>query len=174
MERIVGPICIYIVRGGSFCELNLSHENITTLEKMIAGAGDKCYFCGAGGHYIAACPQKKIKRITKKRKQVVVKPKDIPKSRILKYLGTSKLMQNSDVRIENMKNNNDIPLIKNGTDKHKYKCRFCGISIDAWEKLKTHETMMCKKSSIVQTGRKIEANVDAILEANKKYLNKNL
>lgn len=165
------------VRGGSFCELNLSHENVTTLEKMLAGAGDKCYFCGAGDHYVAACPQKKIKRTAKKRKQAVVKPKDIPKSRILKYLGTSKLMQNSDIKIEDI----DKDTEQNETDKkdvkrieHKFKCRFCEKPIETQEKLKVHENMMCKKSSIVQKGKKIEANVDAILEANKKYLNKNL
>lgn len=162
------------VRGGSFCELNLSHENITTLEKMLAGAGDKCYFCGAGDHYVAACPQKKIKRIAKKRKQAVVKPKDIPKSRILKYLGTSKLMQNSDVKIENMEDGNDTTSTKKVSDDYKYKCRFCGKAIETQEKLKTHENLMCKKSSIVQKGKKVEADVDAILEANKKYLNKNI
>jgi len=154
------------VRGGSFCELNLSHENVTTLEKMLAGAGDKCYYCGASDHYVATCPQKKIKRTAIRRKQIVVKPKDIPKSRILKYLGTSKLMQNSDVKIENMNDDHDT------TKKvaNEYKCRFCGKANETKEKLKTHENMMCKKSSIVQKGKKIEADVDAILEANKKYL----
>ena len=174
------------VRGGSFCELNIPRENIATLGKMLAGAGDRCYFCGGHDHYIAACPQKNNKRTTKKRKQTVVKPKDVPKSRILKYLGTSKLMQNSEIVIEdeqnelNKKNNNtsdEDKYIENKKDKYikdkyMYRCRFCDKPIETKEKLKTHENIMCKKSTIVQKGKKIEADVDAILEANKKYLKK--
>jgi hypothetical protein len=161
------------VRGGSFCELNLSHDNVVTLEKMLAGAGDKCYYCGASDHYVAACPQKKIKRVTQKRKQVVIKTKDIPKSRILKLMGTTKLMQNSDIKIENLlKPENKSEHKTEHKTENKNKCKFCGNGFDTSEKLKTHETIICKKSSIVQKGKHIEANVDAILAANKKYLDK--
>ena len=166
------------VRGGSFCELNLSHDNVVTLEKMLAGAGDKCYYCGASDHYVASCPQKKIKRVTQKRKQVVIKTKDIPKSRILKLMGTTKLMQNSDIKIENsLKHEKYISEHKSEhksdhKPENKFKCKYCDKSFETSDKLKTHETIICKKSLIVQKGKHIEANVDAILAANKKYLDK--
>lgn len=171
------------VRGGSFCELNLSHDNVVTLSKMLAGAGNKCYFCGSEDHYIASCPQKKITRKTKKRKLLIVKPKDIPKSRFIKYQGSSQLMQNSDVKIEDSHdltkgllrlsntNHSPDPVTVNDPKKVvKFKCRFCGKSLETREKLKTHENIICKESSIVQKGQKIEHQIDQLLEVNKKYL----
>ena len=43
------------VRGGSFCEINLSPDNYSTLQKMIKGSEDKCYTCGKKGHYARDC-----------------------------------------------------------------------------------------------------------------------
>ena len=37
------------VRGGSFCEIKLSDNNIKTLQQMIKSATDKCYICGKNG-----------------------------------------------------------------------------------------------------------------------------
>ena len=45
------------VRGGSFCEINLSRDNYSTLQKMIKGSEDKCYNCGKKGHYARDCPE---------------------------------------------------------------------------------------------------------------------
>ena len=43
------------VRGGSFCEIKLSEENKTTIQKMISGTTDKCYICGMEGHFANKC-----------------------------------------------------------------------------------------------------------------------
>lgn len=48
------------VRGGSFCQVNLSKENIATLNKMIKGSNDSCYNCGEIGHFINKCPNKNV------------------------------------------------------------------------------------------------------------------
>ena len=34
------------VRGGSFCQINLSDENKSTIQKMLSGTTDKCYNWG--------------------------------------------------------------------------------------------------------------------------------
>jgi len=45
------------VRGGSFCQNQLSDDNKKTIEKMINGATDKCYICGKTGHFANKCTE---------------------------------------------------------------------------------------------------------------------
>lgn len=183
------------VRGGSFCELNLSRENVVTLEKMLAGAGDKCYYCGSSDHFISACPQKNMKRVAKKQKKTTIKAKDIPKSKILKYYGATQLLKNSNLKgndnahddndndnesdIED--NNNDNAESRDNTNIHNekvvevngaksFQCRYCNKSFTSNQSRNNHENLLCTKSAKVIKGKLIEADVDAILEANKRYI----
>jgi hypothetical protein len=50
------------VRGGSFCEIKLSDNNITTLKQMIAGTTDKCYICGKNDHFANECKKDSAKK----------------------------------------------------------------------------------------------------------------
>ena len=43
------------VRGGSFCQLELSKESINTIKREIKGANDRCYKCGESGHFANEC-----------------------------------------------------------------------------------------------------------------------
>ena len=43
------------VRGGSFSQITLSDEQISTINKMINNADDKCYNCNQKGHFIKDC-----------------------------------------------------------------------------------------------------------------------
>ena len=45
------------VRGGSFCQLKLDKDNLSTIKKMINGSSDKCYICGETGHFAKDCKQ---------------------------------------------------------------------------------------------------------------------
>ena len=49
------------VRGGSFCQINLSDVNLSTLHQMIQGATDKCYICGKSDHFAKDCKRTKEK-----------------------------------------------------------------------------------------------------------------
>ena len=48
------------VRGGSFCEIKLSDNNIITLNQMIKGVTDKCYICGKLDHFANDCKKHSI------------------------------------------------------------------------------------------------------------------
>ena len=48
------------VRGGSFCKIELSDEQIKLINQMIKGASDKCFNCGESGHFIKDCIESKI------------------------------------------------------------------------------------------------------------------
>lgn len=43
------------VRGGSYCSTELSDEQITSIQKEIRGATDKCNKCGRGNHFANKC-----------------------------------------------------------------------------------------------------------------------
>jgi len=43
------------VRGGSFCRLELSYSDRTTLDKMIVSQEDKCFKCNKKGHFAIEC-----------------------------------------------------------------------------------------------------------------------
>ena len=43
------------VRGGSFCEPELSDENLIIIDRMINGASDNCFRCGRKGHFVKNC-----------------------------------------------------------------------------------------------------------------------
>ena len=48
------------VRGGSFCEIKLSDNNIITLNQMIKGVTDKCYICGKLDHFANDCKKHSV------------------------------------------------------------------------------------------------------------------
>jgi predicted GIY-YIG superfamily endonuclease len=74
------------VRGGSFCEANLSEENKNTISRMINGSEDKCYICGMKGHYVNQCKMKKeittkIKPISKNSVELAIQKDVKPKAK---------------------------------------------------------------------------------------------
>jgi predicted GIY-YIG superfamily endonuclease len=55
------------VRGGSFCEIKLSDNNVITLKQMINSVTDKCYICGKDDHFANAC-----KKISDQKEQLPI------------------------------------------------------------------------------------------------------
>ena len=46
------------VRGGSFCQMKLSNENMNTIKKMLKSSSNKCFNCNSSEHFIKNCPTK--------------------------------------------------------------------------------------------------------------------
>jgi len=44
------------VRGGTFCQIELPPDQVSTIESMLRSSGDQCYNCGQKGHYVQQCP----------------------------------------------------------------------------------------------------------------------
>lgn len=156
--RYMNQMGIDNVRGGSFCELNLSDSNAQTLEKMMRGAEDKCYFCGSYGHLINGCDRKNIQRKTTKCKEKKIPKKEIPKSKILKQYGAEQLLKNSDSNVVN--------IVKDQDNSSKIKCKYCKMVFESMEKMEFHSEYKCplnKKNQLI-------TNVDKILEKNSKYI----
>lgn len=59
------------VRGGSFCEIKLSDNNIVTLNQIMNSVLDKCYICGNNGHFAKQC-----KTFTKTEKKPMINPNE--------------------------------------------------------------------------------------------------
>ena len=50
------------VRGGTFCEIKLSDNNIITLNQMINTINDRCYICGKQDHFANECKNNTLKK----------------------------------------------------------------------------------------------------------------
>ena len=147
------------VRGGSFCELNLSQENIMTLEKMIKGTDDRCYFCGSSDHLIATCDRKNVKRKTTKYKEKKILKKDISKTKILKCYGAEQLLSNSMDMVTNVPKD---PVTKEQMSQ--IKCKYCKMPFQSMKKMTFHSEYKCPLNKKNQ----LFANVDRLLEENGK------
>ena len=46
------------VRGGSYCEMNLTSNSINAISREVNHANDRCLYCNKYGHFISQCPKK--------------------------------------------------------------------------------------------------------------------
>lgn len=53
---------IHKVRGGSYSQVNLSTEQIASLQRELFGAGNKCFRCGSDKHFVKDCPTRATSR----------------------------------------------------------------------------------------------------------------
>lgn len=73
------------VRGGGFCQLKLSNENYTTLNKMLNNNNNKCFICGDSNHFVKECYKKGT--FTRKKQPLLKQNKCIIKCHLNKAIG---------------------------------------------------------------------------------------
>jgi hypothetical protein len=61
--KMMNKYGILNVRGGSFCQINLSDDNIKTIKQMLIFSNDRCYICGQRGHFGKDCKTLSISTI---------------------------------------------------------------------------------------------------------------
>jgi len=55
--KYMGEKGIDNVRGGSFCEIKISHELHNFILRMLYGSTNRCFICGSDEHFVGHCPQ---------------------------------------------------------------------------------------------------------------------
>jgi len=104
------------VRGGSFCEMELTPANLSTIQRMINGSTDKCYVCGSSEHFANDCTQ-------------VKEENNSNNNNIFSIIGNA---------INNYlfgNNNNEIV----------YACDYCGKEFETMKGTRYHENIYCKE-----------------------------
>jgi|TARA_B110000483_G_scaffold160351_1_gene190171 hypothetical protein len=115
--KYMSKYCINDVRGGSFCQVNLSMENKKTIERMISSSNDCCHFCGEKGHFIGNCDEKKLKRKYSKQNN--------------HFLQLSKDYESADE-------------VDYGSDDEEWQCSYCNKGFDTKKGAQFHENVHCK------------------------------
>ncbi|VVU94453.1 hypothetical protein CPAV1605_175 [seawater metagenome] len=109
------------VRGGSFCQFQLTNENRKTIERMINGSTDKCYKCGKKGHFTNECSE------SDEEFEETFESLNITKHENF-YCKVKKKLN-----YENYSNEND-----------NWPCGYCGKEFDTKKGAQFHENVHCK------------------------------
>jgi hypothetical protein len=117
------------VRGGSFCEITLSNDNISTIQKMLKSSHDKCYICGESGHFANQCKQYQNNIFNNISNIVSV------------FAGLFSYLQNFLFLTKSEKDNNDFNLLNNNII---YLCKKCDKDFNNLKNCENHEKN-CKR-----------------------------
>lgn len=135
------------VRGGSFCRVKLSDDELNIINKMINGSSNKCYNCGNDGHFIGECPNlnKKI-NITK-----IINT--VPYCELCGRDGH----HGNDCYAKTDIHGNYLIDISDDYDDVYYECwccEYCGKEFDTKKGATCHENLYCKKKNQVKRNTK--------------------
>jgi len=122
------------VRGGSFCEFNISKEYIATINKMINSSNNNCFICGLKDHFAKDC---------KKYKKKSYYPDNYKeKQKVESFIANEQVYNNNSAT-------SSFILNKLSIDEHtKYMCIYCNKEFDTKKGCIYHENVHCKNKKI--------------------------
>jgi len=130
------------VRGGSFCKIELSKEEILIIDRMIKGNSNICYICGSSDHFINDCPQNKKKPIKKEFKKYV--KKEVKKILNCYRCGREGHMANNCYAKTDIDGNYISDDSSESEYEEVYCCRYCNKEFDTEKGCNYHENVHCK------------------------------
>jgi|UniRef100_A0A6C0IUC8 hypothetical protein len=126
------------VRGGSFCQIKLSDNNIITLEQIIKSVTDKCYICGRNDHFAIDCKEKSVK--TEKIPTINLNEKcNCPTSYIFPHR-RGMCVLNKIISYFDDEDDNIDKLLK----KQVWSCSYCNKEFETKKGATYHENIHCK------------------------------
>jgi hypothetical protein len=128
------------VRGGSFCSIQLSEKNKSTIQKELDSANDKCYNCGKHGHYAEQCRKIDNNKLEKTYKKSIKENRCFRCNRTGHYAEYCYAITYDNGEIISKSYESD--------DESEYEiwsCNYCGKEFDSEKGALYHERKYCKK-----------------------------
>lgn len=127
------------VRGGSFCEIKLSENNIEIIKKMINSSTDKCFICGEKGHFAKECK----------------KDNDNIFARLKSFFNIFDICFTCYRRGHNSDGCREKTTIFGGNicDPNVFLCNYCGKEFETSNGASYHERMYCKKNKNIKSDK---------------------
>lgn len=134
------------VRGGTFCQIKLNTDNISTIQKELDGATDKCYNCGENGHFANECQNNdndELQKMYEKLYQELKKQDRCFRCHRIGHYAENCYAKTFDNGEEICDDDNE-ELIYTTI----WCCEYCGKEFDTEKGAQFHENIYCKKKQI--------------------------
>ena len=118
------------VRGGPWCNINLTNGERGMIQKILNSSSDKCYKCGEQGHFAKFCPSKDAKNVS-----LVNSKKKVKNCNRCGRYGHNELQCYAKIDI-------DGDIIEG--DEEYWECSYCGKEFDSEKGCRFHENVHCK------------------------------